>query len=73
MTTEPTRTGLVLDISPDGQEGQLREVDTDRVLLSFDLNHPFAPVVADILWKGLRDYAASSGIPHATFSKVSVQ
>ena len=73
MTDEPTRIGLVLDVNGDETEGQLREADTDRVVLSFDLEHPFAPVIAAILWDGLRAYAAANGIPHATFGTTSVQ
>lgn len=73
MTDGPRNIGLVLDVNPEETEGHLREVDTDRVVLRFDLSHPFAPVVAAILWDGLQAYARSKGIPTATFSNVSVQ
>lgn len=73
MTDDTKRIGLVLDVNKDETEGQLREADTDRVVLRFDLEHPFAPVLAAILWDGLRAYAKANGIPHASYGNVTVQ
>lgn len=73
MTDDTKRIGLVLDVNTAETEGQLREADTDRVVLRFDLEHPFAPVLAAILWDGLRAYAKANGIPTASFGNVTVQ
>jgi hypothetical protein len=70
MTDEQTpATGLLLGLSPDGTAVQITEVESGYVVLSFDADHAFAPVLADILWHGLSEYAANNGLPAAVIGK----
>lgn len=62
-TETPTPTALVFGIDDASAEAQLREANTGRVVLRFDLTHAFAPVLASIVMEGLQVYAAANGIP----------